>query len=185
MFPNGSHECPISIDSKTGRIYPSTTLPSHTRDRIHFVRQIDQRLQFVWSGSSSSSSSDKSSDVSSNSNSKGSGNINDGNNSSNSSNTSSCSSGGSSSNDIRCVTATLVCGIHYGGRMLEYAEPFCDLSLDIPNHPLQYWCQSDNNDNNDHNTNNTYDVTTDATVGNWMNDIVKIALHISDSLSKL
>jgi len=78
-------------------------------------------------------------------------------------------------NDIGCVTATLVCGIHYGGRMLEYSEPFCDLSLDIPNHPLQYWCQSDNNDN----------IVTDATVGNWMNDILKIAFHISDALSNL
>jgi hypothetical protein len=118
-FPNGTNEPPISVDPDSGIVQPSLNLPLNVRERVHFVRQIDRKQQFVIDGG---------------------------------------------------VVASVACGVHYSGRLLEHSEPFCDLSLEVCPVPLREWCSFHE---------------TDAALSLWMTKVLSIVLAVSESISAL
>ena len=118
-FPNGTDDPPISVDSDSGCVRPSLNLPANVRERVHFVRQIDRKVQFVIDGG---------------------------------------------------VVASVACGVHYSGRLLEHSEPFCDLSLEVLPVPLREWCSFHE---------------TDAALSQWMTKVLSTVLAVSEALSAL
>ena len=68
------------------------------------------------------------------------------------------------------VVASIACGVHYSGKLLEHMEPFCDLSLDVLPVPLRQWCSFNESD---------------AVVSQWISKIIGVVLSVSDSVSNL